>query len=87
MLISYKDKEIEFNGVNYLCELEIYGQFIDESFDHAFGTHDPGHSVEIESVEIMTVYDAEGEVVTKRRIISALENLIDAEDFDDVDFK
>ncbi len=86
MALAYEDKEVELNGVNYLCEVEIYGRMVDESFDHEFGTHDPGYSVEILSIEIITVYDESDKVVTQRRIISALENLIDADDFEDVEF-
>jgi hypothetical protein len=86
MAISYQDKDIHFNGVNYFCEVEVEGVQVDESFSHAFGVHDPGYSVEITGVEIITVYDQNDKVITKRRIISALENLIDAGDFEDVEF-
>ena len=86
MATAYEEKEYELNGVNYLVEVEVYGRMVDESFDHEFGTHDPGFSVEIESVEIMTVYDLEGNVITSRKIIGQLENVVDADDFDDVEF-
>ena len=86
MAITYQDKEVELNGVNYLCEVEVQGIQVDESFSHAFGVHDPGSSVEITGVEIITVYDENDKVVTKRRIISALENLIDTGDFEGVEF-
>jgi len=85
MAIAYEDKEIELNGITYLCEVEIEGKLVDDSFDHEFGT-EYLCSVELVSVEIVTVYDQDDNVVTKRRIISALENLIDIEDFEDVDF-
>ena len=69
MAITYQDKEVELNGVNYLCEVEVQGIQVDESFSHAFGVHDESDKV-----------------VTKRRIISALENLIDTGDFEGVEF-
>ena len=86
MAVSYEEKQYELNGVDYLVEVEIYAHLVDGSFDHAFGTHDPGPDLEIDGVEIMTVYDLEGNVITSRKIIQHLENLVDAEDFSDVDF-
>ena len=42
MATEYAEKEYELNGVNYLVEVEISASLVDESFDHEFGTHDPG---------------------------------------------
>lgn len=86
MGVAYEEKEYQLNGVNYLVEVEIYAKLVSGAFDHAFGTHDPGPDIELEGVEIMTVYDEDGEVVTSRAIISQLENIVDADDFEDVDF-
>lgn len=86
MATAYEEKEYNLNGDNYLVEVEIYASMVDESFDHEFGTHDPGYSIDIEGVEIMTVYDLEGNVITSRKIIQQLENLVDADDFEDVEF-
>jgi hypothetical protein len=85
MAVSYQEKEYDLNGVNYLVEVEVYGNLVDDSFSHEFGT-EYLTSIEIDSVEIMTVYDHEGNVITSRTIIKQLENIVDADDFDDVDF-
>ena len=85
MAVTYEEKEIELNGVNYLCEVEIEGSLVDDSFSHEFGI-ELASSVEITGVEIITVYDESDNVVVKRRIISALENLISIEDFEDAEF-
>lgn len=85
-MTAYEEKEYILNGVNYLVEVEVYGVIVSEVFSHAFGTHDPGSSIEIEGVQIMTVYNEDGEVVTSRTIIKQLENIVDADDFEDVEF-
>ena len=86
MAVAYEEKEYELNGVNYLVEVEIYAKLVSGAFDHAFGTHDPGPDIEIEGVEIMTVYDLEGRLITNRSIIKQLENTVDVEDFSEVEF-
>lgn len=86
MAVTYEEKEYSLNGVEYLVEVEIYAKLVSGAFDHEFGTHDPGDEIEIDGVEIMTVYDLEGNVITERAIIKQLENVVDADDFDDVEF-
>jgi hypothetical protein len=85
MATTFTEKELELNGVTYLCEIEVEGNLVDESFDHEFGTEYLS-SIELVGVEIVTVYDQNDNVVVKRRIISALENMISLEDFEDVEF-
>jgi len=86
MAVAYEEKECILNGVNYLVEVEIYATLVSGAFDHAFGTHDPGPDLDIDGVEIMTVFDLEGNVITERAIIKQLENVVDADDFEDVEF-
>ena len=86
-MTAYEEKEYDLNGVNYLVEVEVHGKLVSGAFDHAFGTHDPGTDIEIEGVDIITVYDHEGNVITSRSIIAQLENIVDADDFEDVDFE
>ena len=84
-MTAYEEKEYILNGVNYLVEVEVYGVIVDDSFSHEFGT-EYLTSIEIEGVQIMTVYNEDGEVVTSRTIIKQLENIVDADDFEDVEF-
>jgi len=86
MAVAYIEREYHLNGIDYLIELEVYALIVDESFSHEFGVHDPGHSAEIIEFNIVTVYDDEGDVITGRTVLNQLENIIDIEDFDDVEF-
>ena len=86
MAVSYEEKEYQVNGVNYLVEVEIYGKETDASFSHGHGIQTQT-STEITGLEIMTVYDLEGKVITSRSIIAQLENIVDTDDFEDVDFE
>ena len=86
MAVEYIEREYHLNGIDYLVELEVYAVMVDESFSHEFGVHDPGHSVEIIEFNIVTVYDDEGDVITGRTVLNQLENIIDIEDFNDVEF-
>lgn len=80
--------EKELNGNEYIIEVEVWAKMVDESFDHAFGTHDPGYSIELTEIEISTVYDLDDNVITSRTIIKQLENMLDIDDkeFEDLDF-
>lgn len=72
--------ERELKGVNYLIEVEVWAVLVSGAFDHAFGTHDPGPDIEIDQIDILTVYDNEGEVITSRTLIKNLEKEIDVDD-------
>jgi hypothetical protein len=86
MAVAYEEKEYQLDGVNYTVEVEIYARLVSGAFDHAFGTHNPGDEIEVDGMEIMTVYNDDGDVVTSRAIIQQLENIVDADDFEDVEF-
>ena len=79
--------ERELNDINYLVEVEVFAYLVDESFDHAFGT-ESAWGIELDSLDVITVYDQEGNVVTSRKIIQQLENIIDLDDseFKNLDF-
>ncbi len=78
--------ERDLNGQNYLIEVEVFASLVSGAFDHAFGTHDPGPDIELDSVDILTVYNNNGEVITDREKIKKLEKEIDLDDFNDVEF-
>jgi hypothetical protein len=85
MALTVEEKELEYNGVKYYVDVEVYGELVDESFDHEFGT-ESCWGVEVTGIDIATVTNEEGNIITSRTIISALENLLDLEDFEDVEF-
>jgi hypothetical protein len=78
--------ERDLNGQNYLIEVEVWANLVSGAFDHAFGTHDPGPDIEVDQVDILTVYNNNGEVITDRETIKKLEKEIDVDDFNDVEF-
>ncbi len=78
--------ERDLNGQNYLIEVEVFARLVSGAFDHAFGTHDPGPDIELDGVDILTVYNNNGEVITDREKIKKLEKEIDLDDFNDVEF-
>ncbi len=78
--------ERDLNGQNYLIEVEVFARLVSGAFDHAFGTHDPGPDIELDGVDILTVYNNNGEVITDRETIKKLEKEIDLDDFNDVEF-
>jgi hypothetical protein len=84
-MTAYEETYYELNGIEYLVEVAVEGKLVDESFDHEFGT-ESAFSAEVESVEIITVYGEYGKVITSRAIIGQLENMVDVEDFEDVEF-
>ena len=79
--------ERDLNGVNYLIEVEVWANLVSGAFDHAFGTHDPGYDIEIDSIDILTVYGKDGEVITSRAIIKSLEREIDVDDNEIIDIE
>ena len=85
MALTVEEKELEYNGLKYYVEVEVYGELVDESFDHEFGTESLW-GVEVTGIDIATVTNEEGNIVTSRKIISALENLLDIEDFNETEF-
>ncbi len=80
------ETEITVNETTYTVELDLTAQLVDDSFSHEFGT-EYLTSVELIEAEIETVYNEEGEVITSREIITQIENRIDLNDFDYVEFE
>ena len=85
-MTAYEEKEYILNGVNYLVKVEVYGKEVDASFSHGHGIQ-TATEIKLTGIHIMTVYNEDGEVVTSRTIIKQLENIVDADDFEDVEFK
>lgn len=81
----YQDKLIEgvqvtVNEVSYAVDLTATAKLVDGSFSHDFGT-EYLTSIEMEDIEIETVYDGEGDIVTSTEIIKAIARNIDQEDY------
>jgi len=87
MAVEITEVQRELNGIEYLIEVEVYASLTDESFDHEFGT-ESAWGIEVDSIDISTVYDLEGNVITSRKIIQQLENILDIDDkeFEDLEF-
>jgi len=84
MSTTVYEHEIELNGITYLVDIELYGECIDESFDHEFGTEE-AWGFELTGLEVVQVMSEEG-IVTNLEIINKIENRLDLDDFNDVDF-
>jgi len=80
------ETEITVNEMTYTVELDLTAQLVDDSFSHGHG-HQSATEIELIEAEIETVYNEEGEVITSREIITQIENRIDLNDFDYVEFE
>lgn len=79
------ETEVKLNEEVYTIDLELTAQLIDASFSHEFGVESRSE-VEIVEMEIQTVYDSEGDVITSRSIIAQIENRLDIEDYNNLEF-
>jgi hypothetical protein len=73
------DHEIELNGINYLVDIEVEGNFTDESFSHEFGI-ERAVGFELVGLIVTQVQDEKG-IVTSPTIIKQIENSLDLDDF------
>jgi len=84
MTTTVYEHEFELNGITYLVDVELYGEVTDESFDHEFGT-EYLEGFELTGLEVVQVMSEEG-IVTNLEIINQIENRLDLDDFNHVDF-
>lgn len=77
------EKDIDVNSKSYSCDLAVTAQLVDGSFSHGFGV-ETVTEIEIIDVELVTVFDSEGDVVINREIIKSIERNIDPNDYFDL---
>jgi hypothetical protein len=73
--ISYKDKD-------YLVRADCYYIYIDDSFDHEFGTHECGH-YELEDCDIFECIDENGnDILPDKELTSFIKECFEISDYD-----
>ncbi len=77
------DVEVTYNGQTFYVDLDVTAKLVDGSFSHGLGLQ-ALREIEFVSSEIETVYDHEGDVVTRRELITAIQNVVDGSDHMDV---
>jgi len=75
-----EDVEVVVNEVNYIVDLTATAKLVDGSFTHDFGT-EYLTAIEMEDIEIETVYTEEGDIVTSSETIKAIARNINQEDY------
>lgn len=77
-----EDIEVNYNGLDFFVDLDVTAKLVDGSFSHGFGL-ESCQEIEIDSSEVETVYNHEGDIVTSREIVTAIKNLIDPSEYID----
>ena len=76
-------------GQQYLVELEVEVQWVDDSFDHEFGTEECGHwELDWDATNILSCFDEEGDDIDPDGIpglTRAIERKAEGIDFSDWD--
>ena len=86
-----KQFNIELAGAYYSVELEIEGQWEDDSFDHEFGTEECGHweidwdETQISAYEITESTEEEVDVDDVPGLLDAIVDKADGMDLSDLD--
>ncbi len=80
---------VKHDGQEYLVELEVEVQWVDDSFDHEFGTEECGHwELDWEATNILSCTDQDGnevETCDDSRLVRAIERKAEGIDFSDWD--
>jgi hypothetical protein len=86
-----RDAEIIVNHADqqYLVELEVEVQWVDDSFDHEFGTEECGHwELDWDATNILSCFDEEGDDIDPDAVAGltrAIERKAEGIDFSDWD--
>lgn len=90
---GYQVREVEFTvthgGLEYLVELEVEVQWVDDSFDHEFGTEECGHwELDWDETNVLSCAGPEDEDIDPDDIpglMRAIERKAEGLDFSDWD--
>jgi hypothetical protein len=86
-----RDAEIIVNHADqqYLVELEVEVQWVDDSFDHEFGTEECGHwELDWDATNILSCFDEEGDDIDPDAVaglMRAIQRKAEGIDFSDWD--
>lgn len=80
---------VKHDGQEYLVELEVEVQWVDDSFDHEFGTEECGHwELDWDATNILSCFDEEGDDIDPDAVaglMRAIQRKAEGIDFSDWD--
>ena len=80
---------VKLNGQEYIVEIEVEVQWVDDSFDHEFGTEECGHwELDWDETNIISCLDPDGDDIDPDGVpglTRAIERQAEALDFSDWD--
>lgn len=77
------EHELIYKGKEYIAQIEVTAELVDESFDHAFGT-ESASGVEVIDLHITNLYSVKRDVdLIGKRLIRNIEKEIDEQEFAD----
>jgi len=80
---------VKHGNQEYLVELEVEVQWVDDSFDHEFGTEECGHwELDWDATNILSCFDEEGDDIDPDAVAGltrAIERKAEGIDFSDWD--
>ena len=80
---------VKLNGQEYIVEIEVEVQWVDDSFDHEFGTEECGHwELDWDETNIISCLDPDGDDIDPDGVpglTRAIERQAEAIDFSDWD--
>ena len=80
---------VKHAGLEYVVELEVEVQWVDDSFDHAFGTEECGHwELDWDETNVLSCLDPDGDDIDPDGVpglMRAIERKAEGLDFSDWD--
>jgi hypothetical protein len=87
--MSEREIIVRLNGQEYIVEIEVEVQWVDDSFDHEFGTEECGHwELDWDETNIISCLDPDGDDIDPDAVpglTRAIERQAEGIDFSDWD--